>query len=203
MTVILLPSPGSPRYRFPCFKGTMKMCDSRSPSRRASLCFAWRYQTARLSFCSQRSRTHGRGPGVHNPVPITGVNTPGDDPGLPSSWRACCAYALFSDPGGTEPPGPTVIRRGPRDVQDEGSPRVFQISGLNRTALTLAVYASQWLSPAPTQDSLPAAGLALPGGIGYPQGSNERFRYYIIPLSQTFLAQGHSRILLVINSSWP
>ena len=74
-------------------------------------------------------------------------------PGAP--W---CVYALFFDPGGTEPPGLTVIRRGPRDVQDEGSPRVNQISGLNGTALTLAVYASQWLLPAPTQDSLPAAG---------------------------------------------
>src|SRR5262249_28137962 len=31
-----------------------------------------------------------------------------------------------------------------------------------------------------TQDSLPAAGHALPGGIGYPQGSNERFPVYLL-----------------------
>jgi hypothetical protein len=37
------------------------------------------------------------------------------------------------------------------------------------------VYASRWQSPAPAQDSLPGAGPALPGGIGYPQGSDERF----------------------------
>jgi hypothetical protein len=49
------------------------------------------------------------------------------------------------------------------------------ISGLNHTAFDLAVYASQGRSPATTQDSLPAAGPALPGGIGYPQGSDERF----------------------------
>ena len=49
------------------------------------------------------------------------------------------------------------------------------ISGLNHTAFDLAVYASQWRSPATTQDSLPAAGPALPDGIGYPQGSDERF----------------------------
>ena len=30
--------------------------------------------------------------------------------------------------------------------------------------------------PATTQDSLPAAGQALPGGVGYPQGSIERFQ---------------------------
>jgi hypothetical protein len=49
------------------------------------------------------------------------------------------------------------------------------ISGLNHTAFDLAAYASQGRSPATTQDSLPAAGPALPDGIGYPQGFNERF----------------------------
>jgi hypothetical protein len=34
---ISLPSPGSPRSRFPCFMGTMEMCDFLRPSRRASL----------------------------------------------------------------------------------------------------------------------------------------------------------------------
>ena len=59
-----------------------------------------------------------------------------------------------------------------------------EISGLNHTAFDLAVYASQWRSPAPTQDSLPAAGPALPDGIGYPQGFNERFpssRLFLLP----------------------
>src|SRR6516162_6887235 len=50
-----------------------------------------------------------------------------------------------------------------------------EISGLNHTAFDLAVYASQWRFPATTQDSLLAVGPTLPGGIGYPQGSNERF----------------------------
>ena len=43
-------------------------------------------------------------------------------------------------------------------------------SRLNRTAWALAVYASQRGSPLPTQDSLPAAGQALPGGIRSPAG---------------------------------
>ena len=41
--------------------------------------------------------------------------------------------------------------------------------------------------PTTTQDSLPAAGLALPDGLAYPQGSNERFlnlRLHLILLSQ-------------------
>ena len=62
----------------------------------------------------------------------------------------------------------------PASDHDEGSPRVV-ISGLNHTAFDLAVYASQGRFPATTQDSLPAAGPALPDGIGYPQGFNERF----------------------------
>jgi len=62
----------------------------------------------------------------------------------------------------------------PRTAYGEGSPREV-ISGLHHTALALAVYASQCGFRRPTQDSLLAAGQALPDGIGYPQGSNERF----------------------------
>ena len=79
--------------------------------------------------------------------------------------------------------GPSVIATdtAPAHVHNEGSPRL-KFSGLNHTASDLAVYASQWRSPATTQDSLLAAGPALPDGIGYPQGSNERF-----PSSRLFL----------------
>ncbi len=59
----------------------------------------------------------------------------------------------------------------PASENDEGSPRMV-ISRLNHTAFDLAVYASQGPSPVTTQDSLPAADPALPGGIGYPQGSS-------------------------------
>src|SRR5271157_3400921 len=68
------------------------------------------------------------------------------------------------------PVGPKYARplrrlgTGPACVNNGGS-REQKISGLDRTALGLAVYASQWRSPATTQDSLPAAGQALPGGI--------------------------------------
>jgi hypothetical protein len=65
------------------------------------------------------------------------------------------------------------------------------ISGLNHTAFDLAVYASQGRSPVPTQDSLPAAGPALPDGVGYPQGSDERFHICDDSPFPSFLAQGH------------
>ena len=65
------------------------------------------------------------------------------------------------------------------------------ISGLNHTAFDLAVYASRGRSPGPTQDSLPAAGPALPEGFGYPQGSDERFHICDDSPFPSFLAQGH------------
>jgi hypothetical protein len=46
--------------------------------------------------------------------------------------------------------------------------------------------------PSATQDSLPAAGPALPDGIGYPQGSEERF-HITDPPFPSFLAQGQIR----------
>ena len=62
--------------------------------------------------------------------------------------------------------GPVVNGPGeaPAPKQNGGSPR-WQISGLNHTAFGLAVYASQWRSPATTPDSLPVTGPQQPGGI--------------------------------------
>jgi hypothetical protein len=72
--------------------------------------------------------------------------------------RPSCPCALFLDPGRTEMRQAIAApRRGPRLCQQRWLPRA-KISGLDRTASGLAVYASQWRSPATTQDSLPAAG---------------------------------------------
>src|SRR6202789_2075408 len=93
----------------------------------------------------------------------------------------------------------------PATDQDEGS-RQLVISGLNHRAFDLAVYASQWRSPAPTQDSLPAAGPALPDGIGYPQGFNERFHIEMILLSRASWRKVRPSNTLFAcrpTSSWP
>jgi hypothetical protein len=57
----------------------------------------------------------------------------------------------------------------------------FQLSRLNRTASGIAVYASSGVLPRKMQNSLPAAGQALPYGIGYPQGCYERFLTLVTP----------------------
>jgi hypothetical protein len=143
MTNISLPSPGSPRSRFPCFSGTMKMCDSLRPSCRASLCFAWQYQVLRLSFapCGPERTTAGLGFVIRSPCRRI---APGDVQGLPSSWGALvCLCPVLRPRRDRTHQALMVCRRGPRAVHAEGSPRVV-LSRLNSTALALAVYASQW-----------------------------------------------------------
>ena len=192
MTNISLPSTGSPRYRFPSFDSTMKMCDSLRPSHRASLCFAWQYHVLRLCFapCGPERTTAGLGFAIRSP---NRTDAHGDDQGLPSSWGALLYLCRVLRPRRVRShQADTVCRHGPRAVQDEGSPRVV-ISRLNSTALTLAVYASQWPLLTPTQDSLPVAGQALPGRIGYLQGSNERFQTVVILPSQASWRKDSSR----------
>ena len=96
-------------------------------------------------------------------------------------------FALFSDPGGTSLPGhygrltrPPSFRR--RRLAARNGFR-GSIARLSSSLSTLRPAGC----PNRTQDSFPAAGHALPGGIGYPQGSNERFQscfLHLIPLSQ-------------------
>jgi hypothetical protein len=65
------------------------------------------------------------------------------------------------------------------------APDFKAVLGFTRTFL----YASRWKLPATAQDSLPAAGPALPDGIGYPQGSFKRFHVCGVPPLLSFLAQ--------------
>jgi hypothetical protein len=63
------------------------------------------------------------------------------------------------------------------------------ISGLNHTAHSLAVYASQGGLPHRRARLASGGWPALPGGVGYPLGSNERFQ--VIPSSFPRLRLAH------------
>ncbi len=63
------------------------------------------------------------------------------------------------------------------------------ISGLNHTARSLAVYASQGGLPHRYARLASGGWPALPGGVGYPLGSNERFQ--VIPSSFPRLRLAH------------
>ena len=155
----------------------MGRSDSQPPVSPRFVAFAWRYHRLRRLFAPGGRRRAAEGIGelvFRSPEPDRTVETTGSPRFMGNPLDHC--------PCSPTPAGP-FTRFGsrchandaaPAHVHNEGSPhRVF--SGLNHTAFDLAVYASQRKLPTPTQDSLLAAGPALPDGIGYPQGSIERF----------------------------
>ena len=151
-----LPSPGS-LGQFPWLNGTMGRSDSRPLISPRFVAFTWRYHPS-CPVRSHRLGTAAVGTGswyAGIPEPEMTVETAGSlrfpsDPRVP----APCSWT---------PVGPKYARplrrlgAAPAWVNNGGS-REFKISGLDHTASGLAVYASQWRSPATTQDSLPAAG---------------------------------------------
>jgi hypothetical protein len=129
-----------------------------------------------------------------------------------SAVEASGSLRFLGNPGGHCPCSPTPVGpaafcgsrcnatdAAPAYVHNEGSGRL-EFSGLDHTTFDLAVYASQDRLPGPAQDSLLAAGPALPGGIGYPQGSSERFRSSRLFLpSQAF---PDARTFFVSDAAW-
>jgi hypothetical protein len=119
------------------------------------------------------------------PPQATGFRLPGD----PSFRVSCgggrasqvpgepqCVHALLSDPGGTSAPGHLGASVLPSAIFKTSAPttRIFRGS-ITRPAHSLSTLRHQSY-PVATQDSLPAAGQALPGGIGYPLGSYAEFQ---------------------------
>ena len=114
---------------------------------------------------------------VRHPWPDGGGTTRASQvPGEPSG-----GHALLFDPGGTFTPGQCGVSVLPSAILTASAPTITLLSGLNHTAYPLPVYASPRALPHATQHSVPAAGLALPGGIGYPLGSIRRFRCLVPP----------------------
>ena len=161
--------PSLPRVRwmaFPCFDGTMKCSDSLPPFPPHFVSFAWRYHPLRLSSSLLPSPTPTWGRGVLGlATPTRPVHKEMETTGPPKFL----GNPLVPTPCSWTPARPTyqaitVVRHGPRAYNDEGSPREV-ISGLDRTASALAVYASPRGSPHRTQDSLLAAGQLYQTGL--------------------------------------
>ena len=89
----------------------------------------------------------------------------------------------------------TTRRRGPRADHDEGSRDEVTFEAQSHSFSTGCLRFAGWVTPPTTQDSLPVAGSALPDGLEYPQGSDERFQthvMFVILLSHAFVAQGQA-----------
>ncbi len=98
-----------------------------------------------------------------------------------------------------------ACRRGPRSDHDEGS-YIATFEAQSHGFSTGCLRFAGQVTLATTQDSLPVAGSALPDGLGYPQGSDERFQthvMFVILLSPAFVAQGQSCILTFPARSEP
>ncbi len=180
MTSISLPFTGSPRYRFPCFNGTMKMCDSLRPSHRASLPSLGNTRRCACRFAPSgpRRATVGQGFDIRSPLPDFYAWRRSGPPRFPGN--PCAPMPCSPTPAGpTRLALGTLVGAAPA-MSKTKAPTINVISGLNRTALELAVYASCGRSPGPHATLASGCWPALPDGIDYPQGSSERFpRIYI------------------------
>ena len=161
------------------------MCDSLRPSRRASFPSLGntRRCACRFAPCGPARLTAGLGFVSRSPLPAQiRLETTRVSQG---SWRT----PIVSLPCSQTPAGPThqalrcvdtaPVQRTTKATQRFGNFGA-QSHGFDNWLSTLRPVGC----PHRTQDSLPAAGQALPGGIGCPQGSNERFPNSLFPLSQ-------------------
>ena len=176
------------------YQGAMTSC---RPSRRTSLP-SLGGTSALHSFCSLLGgRVRRRGLELVDPVSPAGIVAE-ETTGSPKFLgNPNCPFAhVQSTPAGLLAPDHYGAAAWPLVCEKQRLPRkVFRrsIAWLSDSLSTLrsAGY------PAPTQDSLPAAGQALPDGLFHPQGSDERFQscfLHLIPLSQACLAQSPYRL---------
>ena len=170
----------------------MRCCDSLPPISPRFVAFAWRYH--RCVRCSSPPAPDAE-PWINLEL-VGGISSRlarWKRQGLPSSRRNPCDHSPYSsDPGVTRQAEWTMSElpgAAPATDNDEGSPRVL-ISGLNRTAFDLAVYASQGWSP--TRHARLASG-CWSGSTGrdwLPAGFHLKgFKLPTILLSRTFLAR--------------
>jgi hypothetical protein len=161
---------------FPGFTGTIKML--RFPIIRfASLrsrCSAYQAAVGYIRVSRSR-RLHSHEPGVGNPVSPSG-KLPWKWQGLPSSWGT----PIFICPCSSTPVGLAMLDNSASFVLlPQKRERKLRRKFLFRGSLPWLLNSLSTLRGAdyssPTQDSLPTAGKALPGGFA-PLGSYDRFQ---------------------------
>lgn len=138
------------------------------------------------SFVPVAAGCGGHGPGVGHPVAPAG-DLPWRRRGLPGSWGTVVNLSCSLTPAGSGAPGHCGAATRPSVPLTTWAPASDNISGLNFTTRSLAVYALQCGSPQHHARLASGCWPALPGGVGYPQGSIERFPLSLPPFP-SFLA---------------
>jgi hypothetical protein len=103
-------------------------------------------------------------------------------PGEPS-----CAYALLFDPGRTDAPGLTVRRRGPRNLENEGSHDVCNFGAPSHGLDTRCLRFARWVAPPGRKTRFPLSARLYGTGLVTRRVRAKGFRdasYMVIPLSQ-------------------
>ncbi len=188
------PGPAGPVPRLhQYYEGATTSC---RPSRRASFPSLGDTSVALVVFAPRRTSAPSR-PGVGRPVSPAG-RLPRRRQDLPSSWRTSIVrlHMFPSDSGRIAYTRPVQCSNVALGISKAKAP-TKGLSKLNSMAFGLAVYASQGVctkgaaqSRGPTQDSLPAAGQALPDGLYTRKVPTKGFKVaslHLIPLSQAWL----------------
>jgi hypothetical protein len=136
-----------------------------------------------------RPRARGSSSGPHSRT-----LSHGDDQDLPGSWRTLLSLCPVLRPRQDRRIRPLQCAGTAPAMSTTKAPTTIHLSGLNRTALGLAVYASSRASPPPTQNSLPAAGQLCRTGLVTRRAPVKGFRnasYISSSFPKLGLAQGH------------
>ena len=164
------------------YQGATTSC---RPSRRTSFPSLGGTSVALVLFAPRRTSAPPR-PGVGHPVAPAGIYRGNDRisqvPGEPRLSVCTCSV----DAGRTACTRPLRCSSVALGIRKAKAP-TKGLSKLNSMAFGLAVYASQCGLPRPTQDSLPAAGQALPDGLSTRRVPMKGFRsasVHLILLSQ-------------------
>jgi hypothetical protein len=135
------------RGEFASFNGTMALCDSRCPSRRASLPSLGDTLRCACRFApgGPGHPTAGLGFVVRSPRPDHAAGKQAGPPRFPDNPMSLCPVLRPRQDRAHQ--AIAVCRHGPRSDHNEGSHEFIQLSRLNRTASGLAVYASSGVLP--------------------------------------------------------
>ena len=150
-------------------------------------------------FVSPLQPDAGWGPGAFGSGSPTPVFPDGRPQGLSGSWGTPLCLCPVLRPRQDRSVRPYDVYGVAPVYGDNKGSHDEALSGLHSRAWALAVYASPLGSP--QDDARLASGClaSFPGGIGYPQGSNERFPVCFLHtflLSQAFLTQRHNATLV-------
>ncbi len=166
---------GSSRSEFPGTDGTMRCSDALPLLSPHFVSFVWRYHPVRLSsFLPQARRRLGARSFCDWQPPASSYRD-GNDRASQVPGQPLCAYALFFDPGRTESIRPCDGSAWPPCATRRRLPQCGNFGAEWHGVGTGCLRFVHRIARKRTQDSLLVAGQALPGGIGYPQGSYERF----------------------------